>query len=54
MKWTNPGHEFDKIKHSLKDMENIYIYGAGRWGEHICKIIFSLSKWLKSPSASSS
>jgi len=47
MKWINPGHEFDKIGHSLKNMENVYIYGAGFLGWRACETITSLSKWFK-------
>jgi len=47
MKWTNPGHELDKIGHLLKEKENVYIYGAGKWGEHICNTIIHLLTWLK-------
>ena len=47
MKWTNPGHEFDKIGHTLKNMEKIYIYGAGKLGGQLCKTLKALFRWIK-------
>jgi len=40
MKWKNKGHQFDEIGTYLKDIRNLYIYGAGTLGA-------SLLRWIK-------
>ena len=48
MKWTNPGHEFDKIGHTLKNMESLYIYyGTEFQGRRAYETINPLLRWLK-------
>lgn len=38
MKWRNKGHEFDNIGEILKKIDNIYIYGAGKYGEQLGRL----------------
>lgn len=38
MKWRNKGHEFDNIGEILKKIDNIYIYGAGEYGEQLGRL----------------
>lgn len=35
MKWTNKGHQFDKMAEKLKSFRRIYIYGAGEIGKNV-------------------
>lgn len=39
MKWTNKGHQFDSLGEYLKENQEIYIYGAGEYGEKLYKIL---------------
>ncbi|MCT4592696.1 MAG: radical SAM protein [Anaeromicrobium sp.] len=39
MKWTNKGHQFDEIGKLFKNINRVYIYGAGMYGEKLYKNI---------------
>lgn len=37
MKWTNKGHQFDKVAAELKSFQRVYIYGAGGIGKDVAE-----------------
>jgi len=39
MKWTNRGHELDDLGAKYLKMKRIYIWGAGKQGKRMCKLL---------------
>lgn len=47
MKWTKKGHEFDAIGNLLAGKNNLYIYGAGRNGKDLHRMVRGVQRWLQ-------
>ena len=46
MKWSKPGHEYDEIGNSLKDMKDVYLWGVGGYANEILTVFQSRPQYF--------
>ncbi|MEY8426301.1 radical SAM protein [Lachnospiraceae bacterium 46-15] len=39
MKWKNKGHEFDDLYKKIEKIKKCYLFGAGYYGERVCRLL---------------
>lgn len=46
MKWSKPGHEYDEIGNSLKDIKDVYLWGVGGYAKEILTVFQSRPQYF--------
>ena len=41
MQWRNKGHEFDLFWEEIKDIQEIFLFGAGLIGQSVFKFLYT-------------